>query len=279
MDLTATLFIKSGMINSHICFATTILDFHGKAPADLMELMHNPLNPLISRPDEHERLVADLIDRRFFGPVAITTSLPGARGMGKTFLAKAICADARVVETFPDGIYWVTLGRNLTPLELLSRIERLAVDISGEKRGLIELKEAEEHLHELVHPRRLLLVLDEATDFEAVRPFLHTGPGGAILMITHLDGELPFGTRLTRVDIMVPGEAVALLAGGLVDLSGANLLAEAPPAEQEPGEETISTRPEESRRTTDRHAICGPATHRGSGGSAHCLRPGCRRPA
>jgi hypothetical protein len=168
----------------------------------------------IIRPNEYERLVADLIDRRFFGPVAITTSLPNAHGLGKTSLARAISRDARILEAFPDGIMWVTLGENLSPLQILSRIERLIYDISGERRGLIDLKSAQQQLHELVHPLQFLLILDEANDALAIRHFLQTGPAGACLIVSNTN-ELPFGARCTPVDIMFRDEAVQMLIAEL----------------------------------------------------------------
>lgn len=183
----------------------------------LMQAKSSPFVPWVARPNEYERLVTDLVDQRFFGPVAITTSLRGARGMGKTRLARAVCGDPRVVEAFPDGIFWVILGESLSPLELLSKMERLVYDLTGEQRGLTDLQAAEEHLHDLIHSRKVLLVLDEANSAELVRPFLHTGPGGGILIITYSNDDLPFGARLTPVDIMVTEEAVALLSAGLGD--------------------------------------------------------------
>jgi WD40 repeat protein len=168
----------------------------------------------IIRPNEYERLVADLIDRRFFGPVAITTSLPNAHGLGKTSLARAISRDVRILEAFPDGIMWVTLGENLSPLQILSKIERLIYDISGERRGLIDLKSAQQQLYELVHPLQFLLILDEANDPLAIRHFLQTGPAGACLIVSNTN-ELPFGARCTPVDIMFRDEAVQMLIAGL----------------------------------------------------------------
>src|SRR5512142_2379970 len=133
----------------------------------------------IPRPNEHERLVALLLDQRFFLPVAISTSLPGARGFGKTSLARAICQDPRVKQAFSEGIYWVTLGQGLSPLELISRVEQLIYDLTGERSVLEDVPAAESQLHEMLHPRRTLLIIDEADNEEALKPFLHSGPGGA----------------------------------------------------------------------------------------------------
>lgn len=180
-----------------------------------MEIESSPLIGYIPRPIEHERLVAFLLDQRFFLPVAISISLPGARGFGKTSLARAICQDPRVMQAFSEGIYWVTLGQGLSPLELISRVEQLIYDLTGERSVLEDVAAAEAQLHEMLHPRRTLLVIDEADNEEALRPFLHSGPGGACLLITHDDTRLPLGARRVSVDIMMPEESVALLSQGL----------------------------------------------------------------
>jgi WD40 repeat protein len=180
-----------------------------------MEIEASSINRYVPRPIEHERLVAFLLDQRFFLPVAISTSLPGARGFGKTSLARAICQDPRVMQAFSEGIYWVTLGQGLSPLELISRVEQLIYDLTGERSVLEDVAAAEAQLHEMLHPRRTLLVIDEADNEEALRPFLHSGPGGACLLITHDDMRLPLGARRVSVDIMMPQESVALLSQGL----------------------------------------------------------------
>ncbi len=170
---------------------------------------------LVDRPNEYERLVAFLLDQRFFLPVAINTSLPGGRGFGKTSLARAVCRDPRVLDAFADGIVWLTLGSRLTPLELMSHMENLIYDLTGQHTALENLEAGEQRLHELLHTRQTLLVIDEADDEEAMRPFLQAGPGGACLLITHADSSLPISARRVPVDIMMPREAVALLLLGL----------------------------------------------------------------
>lgn len=187
-----------------------------------MDIPHSQSLPFIPRPNEYERLVNCLIDQSFFSPVAITTSLRNVRGMGKTTLACELCCDPRVVQTYPDGVLWVTVGEKLSPLQLVSRIERLVFDLSGVQRGLTDLSAAQNHLRDLIHPRRILLVLDEAGDREAVQPFLQTGPGGGVLIITRNVDSLPLGARCVPVDIMETGEAVTLLSIGLEELARKN---------------------------------------------------------
>ena len=39
-----------------------------------------------------------------------TIGVHGMGGVGKTTLIEAICHDRQVIEAFPDGILWTTLG-------------------------------------------------------------------------------------------------------------------------------------------------------------------------
>ncbi len=172
--------------------------------------------PFIQRPNEYERVVSFLLDQRFFLPVAITTSLPGGRGFGKTTLARAVCQDPRVKAFFSDGIIWITLGQGLSTLDLLSRIQQVLFDLTGKRSALEDIDTAQERLHEILHPRRTLMVIDEADDPEALKPFIQAGPGGACLLITHNDKSLPEGARRISVDIMMPDESAALLVAGIV---------------------------------------------------------------
>ena len=73
------------------------------APADL------PAN-YVRREAEYGQIRAVLLqpDRR--SPVAITMSLHGPGGFGKTTLDKDLCRDPEIQEAFDDGILWVTLG-------------------------------------------------------------------------------------------------------------------------------------------------------------------------
>ena len=64
----------------------------------------------VRRQVEYDRLRGMLLDPDRQSPVAITTSLRGPGGFGKTTLAKALCQDPDIQEAFDDGILWVTLG-------------------------------------------------------------------------------------------------------------------------------------------------------------------------
>jgi len=61
-------------------------------------------------PQEYEALLVRMLDGTRQDPIAVTISLQGAGGFGKTTLAKALCHDDEAIIAFVNGILWVTLG-------------------------------------------------------------------------------------------------------------------------------------------------------------------------
>jgi hypothetical protein len=53
----------------------------------------------------------DLVFTEGAGPNIAVTALAGMGGIGKTVLATALCRDPAVQRAFPDGIAWITIGR------------------------------------------------------------------------------------------------------------------------------------------------------------------------
>jgi MoxR-like ATPase len=57
--------------------------------------------------------------------VGVSTGLFGAGGFGKTTLARQVCWSGPVRRRFRSAV-WVTLGDQLTPADLLSKIDSVA---------------------------------------------------------------------------------------------------------------------------------------------------------
>jgi hypothetical protein len=68
-----------------------------------------PVN-FVERPEELSRLRDALITDDGGRHVALT-ALEGMGGIGKTVLAQALCHDEVVQQAFPDGVVWVTIGK------------------------------------------------------------------------------------------------------------------------------------------------------------------------
>ena len=58
------------------------------------------------------------------GPSIALTALEGMGGIGKTVLAQALCRDDVVQQAFPDGVVWVTAGKE-SAYDLVTRLREV----------------------------------------------------------------------------------------------------------------------------------------------------------
>ncbi|MFC8195725.1 BTAD domain-containing putative transcriptional regulator [Streptomyces sp. NPDC057298] len=149
------------------------------------------------------------------GPVVVAIHGPG--GIGKSALS--LRAAHAVADHFPDGQLYVDLqgaSSDLPPLppgEVLRRFLR-TLGIQRHEPPLIEA-EAATLLQSLLADRRVLVVLDNATDASQVRPLLPAGRGCATIItsrpvLSTLDAEqIPLG----ELDHAEGVAALALYAG------------------------------------------------------------------
>ena len=172
-----------------------------------------PPSDFVARPAEFAKLKAALLDPATKDAVGITAALKGAGGYGKTTLARALCADPEIQDTYHDGVLWVTLGER--PGDLLGRVEDLIAIVSGERPGFANVEAACAQLVELLAERRMLIVIDDAWSAADTRPFFRGGPHCARLITTRDSATLPRGAAEQPVDEMRGAEAVALLRAGL----------------------------------------------------------------
>gem|GEM_PF-1234443 len=104
----------------------------------------------------------------------------GTGGIGKTSLAIAICHDQSVMDAFPDGILWVTLGPQANIPSAQSLWGREFKD------DLVSLEDAyhrTERLRSLLQEKRCLLVIDDVWDVEHIS-LLNVGGPNCVTLIT-----------------------------------------------------------------------------------------------
>ncbi|MFE7949685.1 NB-ARC domain-containing protein [Streptomyces sp. NPDC057426] len=145
--------------------------------------------------------------------VAITTSLEGAGGFGKTVLAAAVAASPRVRRHFRARIYTVTIGRDVRGrAAVAAKVAEATRFITGDTTTFDDPGLAGDHLGRLLdHRPPTLLVLDDVWDAEQLDPFLKGGAPCVRLVTTRVPGVLPRGTERVRVDQMSPDQARAVL--------------------------------------------------------------------
>lgn len=160
----------------------------------------------VPRPDTFQPVLDALVSNSG-QPVALTTSLQGAGGLGKTTLAIALCHSDQVVEAFDDGVLWVTLGKEPKLLEAVSKLYRA---LTGQKPDFVDLEEAEYRFSNALEDKSCLLVIDDAWQASDLKPFLRGGKGCARLITSRIT-DVARGTTAFPVDAMSLTEAVTLL--------------------------------------------------------------------
>jgi DNA-binding SARP family transcriptional activator/tetratricopeptide (TPR) repeat protein len=145
----------------------------------------------------------------------IISAISGTAGVGKTALA--VHWAHRVRGRFPDGQLYINLrgydpGREVTAGEALNRfLTALGVparDIPS------ELDDRAARYRTETDGRRLLIVLDNASSVEQVRPLLPGSPTCAVVVTSRdsLGGlVVVHGARRVNLDLLPPGDAHALL--------------------------------------------------------------------
>jgi DNA-binding SARP family transcriptional activator/tetratricopeptide (TPR) repeat protein len=147
--------------------------------------------------------------------VVMIRAVDGMAGVGKTALA--VHGAHRVAARFPDGQLYVNLRgydpeRPMPPADALAGFLG-ALGVPGPEMPA-GLDERAARFRGLVAGRRMLIVLDNASDAEQVRPLLPAARGCAVI-VTSRD-KMPGlvardGAVRVELDLMPAGEAVALL--------------------------------------------------------------------
>jgi WD40 repeat protein/cellulose biosynthesis protein BcsQ len=157
-------------------------------------------------------------------PGVAVTALQGMGGIGKTVLAQALCHDEVVQQAFPDGIAWVTAGKELSS-NLVSRMQDV-------RRVLGDNPSSEETQTECINRYRVLLgqkaaliVVDDIWQAEDIQPFLAESRRSRILFTTRDRSiAVAVGSAELTADLLTEAESRVVLAhwagvdeGGLPD--------------------------------------------------------------
>ena len=166
----------------------------------------------VQRSAEFAQLVAYLLAGRE-KTVAITATIRGAGGFGKTTLAQALCHDPRIRAAFPDGILWTTVGDD--PANILPGLRKLYQALTRQEAQFVDQHDAVLQLRQRLADRRCLLVIDDVWNAAHLQPFLEGGAQCARLVTTRIASVIPKGAEVVALDAMPVNEATALLGAGL----------------------------------------------------------------
>jgi DNA-binding SARP family transcriptional activator/tetratricopeptide (TPR) repeat protein len=162
------------------------------------------------------RLDAALDDSRGHPATVVISLITGTAGVGKTELA--VRWAHRVRPRFPDGQLYVNLRgyaarAPMRPIEALSQFLR-ALGVPAEQVPTGE-EEATALYRTILTDRRVLVVLDNASTVDQVRPLLPGSPG-CVVVVTGRDRHAGLvareGAHRLDVEVFTPNESRALLA-------------------------------------------------------------------
>ncbi len=165
----------------------------------------------VDRLRERDRVIEDLLtglgeplpDGHLVGLVG----LAGMPGVGKSALAAAAARDQRVHDAFPDGRFWLDLGRHP---QLPLRQAELAAAL-GDRTPIIDVPQGRAQLSRVLAERRCLIVLDDVWNKEDLRAFAVVGPSGRLLVTTR-DTATIAGHSTIELGEFAPASALLLLA-------------------------------------------------------------------
>ncbi|MEV0409088.1 tetratricopeptide repeat protein [Actinoallomurus sp. NPDC050550] len=159
---------------------------------------------------DHVKRMLDLLsaDHR----AVVVSAVAGMGGVGKTTLATYVAHHLR--EGFPDGRLYVDLrGAEQEPAdpgEVLGRFLRaLGVGPAAIPEGLGERAAL---YRSMVADRRMLIVLDNASEEQQVAPLLPGGEGCRVIVTSRSRLTALPGVRLIELDVLDHGQAVDLLS-------------------------------------------------------------------
>ncbi|MBZ5622716.1 MAG: TIR domain-containing protein, partial [Acidobacteriia bacterium] len=137
------------------------------------------------------------------------TALEGMGGIGKTVLAQALFQDEVVRQAFPDGLVWITVGRESTR-DFAARLREIVKVLGGASDEAV----APETLYRTVIANKAaLIVIDDIWSKADLDPFLAESPRSRFLFTTRDASIARFsGAREHRVDLLDEAQSRELLA-------------------------------------------------------------------
>ncbi|GLZ15041.1 SARP family transcriptional regulator [Actinomadura sp. NBRC 104425] len=179
-----------------------------RAPPPVPAQLPPPVPDFTGR-DDQVRTLTDLLTAREYSPVTVIT---GLGGVGKTTLALHVAH--RLAARFPDGQLYARLrrpdGAPVDPAEVLGGFLR-AFGVSGQDVPA-SLDDRSALLRTVLNGRRVLILLDDATDEGEVRPLLPGAPGCAVVVTSRVPLAGLEGADRIDLDVFDQRQAVALLA-------------------------------------------------------------------
>jgi hypothetical protein len=180
--------------------------------------------PQVSNYLERPKALAALRDAVFAEnhrrPVALT-ALAGMGGIGKTVLAKALTDDEVVQRAFPDGIVWITAGKE-RKRDFVAEMREVAKALGDDLSGYDTALACENQYRTTIANKAALIVVDDVWSKADIDPILAKSPRSRFLFTTR-DASIGrfVGAHEHRADLLDLAQSRELLASWSEVPSGA----------------------------------------------------------
>lgn len=114
-------------------------------------------------------------------PILLSASV----GLGKSVLAATLARDSAIRTAYPDGIFWIEMGKDP---DLLSRMMYISHNLDEKKLSFVDMEAAGERIKRLTATQTCLVVFDDAIDPQDILPFNVLGQYGQMLITTSEEG-------------------------------------------------------------------------------------------
>jgi WD40 repeat protein len=165
----------------------------------------------LERPEALRALRDTLFAEDHRQPIALT-AVHGMGGIGKTVLAKALTGDEVVRAAFPDGIVWITAGRE-RKRDFIAEMREVAKALGDDLSGYDNALACENQYRTTMANKAALIVVDDVWSKADIEPLLAESPRSRFLFTTRdaAIGNL-VGARDHRADLLDDAQSRELLA-------------------------------------------------------------------
>ena len=140
-----------------------------------------PVN-FVERPETLSALRDALITDGNGRHIALT-ALEGMGGIGKTVLAKALCHDEVVQHAFPDGVIWITVGKEAA-VDVVTHLREVGKALNDDLTRYDNEWGATNQYRSTIRNKAALIVIDDVWATSDVEPFLAESPRSRLVFTT-----------------------------------------------------------------------------------------------
>ncbi|QPC82098.1 tetratricopeptide repeat protein [Phototrophicus methaneseepsis] len=138
-----------------------------------------------------------------------TVTLQGMGGLGKTTMATAVCRLCDVRYSFPDGVFWIEMGKEPA---IPTRQGDIGATFGDDRGEYPDAQRGKSRLSYILQNKAALIVLDDVWDYRHVDAFRVNAPRSRLLVTTR-NGRIAtqLGVEEHLIDTLTEEEGVALI--------------------------------------------------------------------